>query len=298
MSIHRWFLHNGKVKESAEASLFPGQLGLLAGLGVFTTLRVVDGALFAWERHWARMSRDAVLLNVEMPPDPDEVERQLLLLVKLNQAPDCTMRFVVVRNGGGLWEGPASGHPSDTIALTADSKRWGDSVRLGIQPHARYSASDFARVKALSWAHNLRWAERAQQQGFDEVILLNEFGRVAECTSANVFAVSGQEVSTPPLSEGCLPGITREVLLEEVVVPGVLPGVQMVERALTVEDLHQADEVFITSTTRGLLPVRKIAGRAVAGRGSVCERVLRAFDSYVKKDIARRRSACAAPASA
>jgi branched-chain amino acid aminotransferase len=280
-------LHNGKITEASEASLFPGQLGLLSGWGVFTTLRVVDGTLFAWERHWARMSRDARLLNVDMPPDPVLLERDLLHLVERNEAPNCTMRLVVVRNGGGLWEGPASGRPSDTIALTADSKRWGDSVRLGIQPHARYAASDFARAKVLSWAHNLRWAERAQEQGLDEVILLNEFGRAAECTSANVFAVFGPEVVTPPLSEGCLPGITREVLLEEVRVPGL----RFVERALTVDELYQAAEVCITSTTRGLLPVREIAGHAFNAGGEVCAQLRSAFQAYVSNDAARRRSA-------
>jgi len=283
--IHRYFLHNGKVRDAAEASLFPGQLGLLSGWGVFTTLRVVDGALFAWERHWARMKRDAQLLNVDMPRESVEVEQDLLRLVEVNQAPNCTMRLVIVRNGGGLWEGPASGRASDTIALTADSKQWGDSVKLGIQPHGRFAAGDFTRAKVLSWAHNLRWTERAQEQGFDEVILLNEFGRVAECTSANVFAIFGQEVATPPLSEGCLPGITREVLLEE----ARLPGVQMVERELTLEELTRADEVFITSTTRGLLRVREIAGQGLSGRGDVCDRLLRAFHSYVNLDIAHRK---------
>jgi branched-chain amino acid aminotransferase len=290
MSIHRYLLHNGKITEGSEASLFPGQLGLLSGWGVFTTLRVVDGTLFAWERHWARMSRDARLLNVDMPPDPVLLERDLLHLVERNEAPNCTMRLVVVRNGGGLWEGPASGRPSDTIALTADSKRWGDSVRLGIQPHARYAASDFTRAKVLSWAHNLRWAERAQEQGLDEVILLNEFGRAAECTSANVFAVFGPEVVTPPLSEGCLPGITREVLLEEVRVPGL----RFVERALTVDELYQANEVCITSTTRGLLPVREITGHTFNERGEACAQLRSAFQSYVSNDAARRRSAVSA----
>jgi len=288
MSVHRYFLHNGRVRETTEASLFPGQIGLLSGWGVFTTLRVVDGALFAWERHWARMLRDAQLLNVEMPrnsSDLREVEQDLVRLVEVNEAPNCTMRLVVVRNGGGFWQGPAGGRASDTIALTADSKRWGDSVRLGIQPHARYAAGDFTRAKALSWAHNLRWAERAQEQGLDEVILLNEFGRVAECTSANVFAVFGQEVATPPVSEGCLPGITREVLLEV----GAVPGLSMVERQLTVDELYQADEVFVTSTTRGLLRVTEIAGRALAGRGDVCAGLLRAFQSYLNQDIEGRK---------
>jgi branched-chain amino acid aminotransferase len=290
MAIHRYILHNGKIGEATETSLFPGQVGLLAGWGVFSTLRVADGELFAWERHWARMSRDARLLNVEMPADSSVVERDLRRLVEWNKAPDCTMRLVVVRNGGGLWEGPASGTKSDLIALTATSRQWADSVRLGIQPHGRYAASEFTHVKALSWAHNLRWAERAAEQGLDEVILLNEFGRVAECTSANVFAVFGNELATPPVSEGCLPGITREVLIEEITVPGVIPGLHAVERGLTVDELYKADEVFITSSTRGLLRVREIGGRVLVGKGDVGERVHRAVDAYVNADIARRRS--------
>lgn len=285
MSIHRHVLLNGRAREATEASLFPGQLGLLSGWGVFTTLRVVRGALFAWERHWARLSRDAQLLNVEMPPDPGALEQELLQLIELNEAPDCTMRLVIVRNRGGLWDGPASGRASDVIALTADSKRWGNSVRLGVQPHGRYAASDFTRAKVLSWAPNLRWAERAQEQGFDEVILLNEFGRVAECTSANVFAVFGQEIVTPPLNEGCLPGITREVLVEEI----QLPGLKILERSLTVEELNRADEVFITSTTRGLLRVREIAGREWTAAAPVCDTLLRTFDSFLNDHIARRR---------
>src|SRR5579863_7193383 len=215
MSIHRYIIHNGIIQEASEASLYAGQLGLLSGWGIFTTLRIVDGVPFAWERHWARMTRDAKLLNVEMPSDPDQLERDLIKLIAQNNAPNCTMRVVVVRNTRGFWEGPGTGRASDMIALTATSKEWGETVRLTVQPDARYAASDFTRAKVLSWGANLRWAERAQEQGFDEVILLNEHGRVAECTSANVFAVSGNEIFTPPVSDGCLPGITREVLLHE-----------------------------------------------------------------------------------
>ena len=139
------------------------------------------------------------LLNVQMPADAQAVEADLLRLVGANGAPNCTLRLVVVRNGGGLWEGPGSGRASDTIALTADTKQWGESVRLGVQPHARYAAGEFTGAKILSWAANLRWYERAQEQGLDEMLLLNERDRVAECTSANVFAVFGGSVLTPPL---------------------------------------------------------------------------------------------------
>jgi branched-chain amino acid aminotransferase len=288
--IHRNILHNGELKEASESSLFPGQLGLLSGWGVFSTLRVMEGELFAFERHWQRMSRDARLLNVAMPADTARVELDLVRLIEANGARECTLRLVVVRNGGGLWEGPASGQGSDTIALTADLKQWGESVRLAVQPNARYAASDFTRAKILSWAPNLRWAERAHDEGYDEVILLNEFDRVAECTSATIFAAFGNEVVTPPLSDGCLPGITREILLEEINVPGI----RVKEGSLLLEELHDADEVFITSTTRSLLPVREIEGRAVNAKGDVCERLSQAFDAWLRNDIARRRHAPAA----
>ena len=93
--------------------------------------------------------------------------------------------------------------------------------------------------------------ERAHEQGLDEVLLLNERGEVSECTSANIFVAQGDRVWTPPQSAGCLAGVTRGVLLEEVKVPGLEIG----EKALFPQDLESADEVFITSTTRELLPV-------------------------------------------
>jgi branched-chain amino acid aminotransferase len=260
-------------------------VGLLSGWGVFSTLRVRDGALFAFERHWARMARDARLLNVVMPNDSRQLEQQLMRLAQANGAPNCTLRLVVVRNGGGMWSGmPVGSRDSDIIALTADSKDWGHSVRLTVQANARYAANEFAGAKILSWGPNLTWAERAQRQGFDEVILLNEHGRVAECSSANIFAVFGNDMWTPPVGDGCLPGITREVLLNEIHVPGV----RIFERGLTVADLEAADEVCITSTTRDLLPVSEISAKPLGTKAEVRERITEAFRRFMREDIARR----------
>jgi len=296
MSIHAFILHNGRICDAGSPALYAGQLGLLAGWGVFTTIRVSQGALFAWERHWARLARDAERINVDIPASASEIESGLLRLIEANGRPDCTLRLVIVRNGGGMWEGPAGGsaRTSDVIALTADSKLWGDSVRLAVQPNARFAANEFAGVKILSWAQNLTWAEGAQKQGFDETILLNERGQVAECTSANIFAVLDGAVYTPPLSDGCLAGITREVLLNEIVLLKGAAGICIAERSLPLDDLYRADEVFITSTTRDLLPVHEIAGRAL-NRASgfpstmVRERLSAAFREFVVRDIARRK---------
>lgn len=264
--------------------LSPGQLGLLAGWGVFTTVRVLQGAIFAWERHWARMAKDARLLNVALPFDPAQVEQNLMRLVEANGQPECTMRVAAVRNSGGFWQGAGTGRDTDLIALTADLHHWSDSVRLAIQPNARFAANEFSGAKILSWAQNLRWVERAHNEGFDECVLLNERGCVSECTSANIFAAFGGTVATPPLSDGCLPGITREVLLE----CRTCAGIEVVERSLRPEDLYLADEVFITSTTRDLLSVGEIAGRTMQSKPEARLKLSGYLREFIDADIAAR----------
>lgn len=286
MAIHSHILHNGQIRATENPDLRAGQIGLLAGWGVFTTLRIADSVPFAWERHWARMVHDARLLNVPMPKDPDSVERDLLRLIDANAQQNCTLRLVVVRNGGGMWEDAASKENAiDVIALTADSKKWGDSVRLGVQPNARFAGNEFVSAKILSWGQNLTWAERAAQQGLDEVVLLNQNEFVTECTSANIFAVFGKDVLTPPVTDGCLPGITRQVLLEAV----RAEDIRVSESTLKLDDLYRAQAVFITSTTRDLLPVREIAGREVGSSDSVRQKLSAAFASFLAADIERRR---------
>ena len=285
--LHRFILHNDRIGDASEPVLAPGQVGLLSGWGVFTTLRVADGVLFAFERHWARISRDAAAMHVPLPQDPENVRRRLLELVEANHAFDSTLRLAIVRNGGGMWAGPSNGRASDVIALTADSKDWVEGVRLGYVEHARYAACEFTTTKILSWAMNLTWVESAQERGLDEVILLNEYGDVAECTSANIFASTGGQVWTPPVSSGCLPGITRELLLGEIHVPGI----RIAEKKLTPAELEGADEVFITSTTRNLLPVNEIEGKKIGRTDHTRHALAKAFGEYVDRYVAAHNGA-------
>ena len=285
--LHRFILHNDRIGDASEPVLAPGQVGLLSGWGVFTTLRVADGVLFAFERHWARISRDAAAMHVPLPQDPENVRRRLLELVEANHAFDSTLRLAIVRNGGGMWAGPSNGRASDVIALTADSKDWCEGVRLGYVEHARYAACEFTTTKILSWAMNLTWVESAQERGLDEVILLNEYGDVAECTSANIFASTGGQVWTPPVSSGCLPGITRELLLGEIHVPGI----RIAEKKLTPAELEGADEVFITSTTRNLLPVNEIEGKKIGRTDHTRHALAKAFGEYVDRYVAAHNGA-------
>ena len=284
--LHRHILHNGHIRDASAPVLSVGQAGLLSGWGVFTTMRVADGVLFAFERHWARIQRDAAAFHIPIPGDGEQVQRELLELVEANQAYNATLRLAIVRNGPGMWADPSVGRPSDLIALTADSKEWGDGVKLAYVREARHAACIFAGTKILSWAMNLTWLESVQSRGFDEAILLNERGEVAECTSANIFIANGSQVWTPPLNSGCLPGITREVLLGEIHVPGIEVG----EKTLMPADLESADEVFITSTTRDLLPALQIEEKKV-GRSERARQALQpAFSEFVKRYVAEHKA--------
>lgn len=283
--MHRYLLHNGAIHDASSSVLLsPGQVGLMNGWGVFSTIRVHNGVLFAFPRHWERMARDARVMRVPFPWSAGELEAELLKLVLANGAHNATLRVLAVRNRGGLYEGPNLPRDVDLIAFTAPLKDWGASVRLGVVRHGRHAASPFAGTKVLSWAQNLVFYEQARQNGFDEVILLNERGEVCECTSANIFAAWGAEAVTPPLSSGCLPGVTRQIVLDQLRVPGITVR----ERVLTLHDLEQADEVFITSTTRDLLQVAHIQGLTLRCGPSPTRAALQAaFSAFVENYVTK-----------
>ena len=212
-----------------------------------------------------------------MPPDRDALRARLIELAERNGCPEAKMRLNIVRSQGGLFEGPGSGRNPDVLAFTADLTGWKDTAVLGLEQHGRYAASPFAGTKTLSWAHNLAFYENARRGGFDDVILLNERGEVSECTSANILAVRHGVTLTPPLASEPLPGVTRQVMIQELAEP-------VEERTLVPEDLFEADEVFITSSTRELMPVERILDRDLPGSASgwpVMQRLRSQLRAYV-----------------
>ena len=188
---------------------------------------------------------------------------------------------MVVRNQGGVFDAPNLEREFDLIAFTKPLAVWGSSMRLGLVPDARHAANVFRGTKMLSWCFNLTWNESARQSHLDEVVLLNERGEVAELTSANIFVVRDHEILTPPLESGCLPGVTRALILEELAVPGY----RIAEAVLMPADLESADEVFVTSSTRDTIPVASIEGLALrfvsaeSCHGRVA--VQRSFEAYL-----------------
>jgi branched-chain amino acid aminotransferase len=285
--IHRFVFHNDKLRPIEEVRLSPGQAGLLNGWGLFTTVRIVEGEAFAYERHWKRLQKDAHTLHLPMPFDADKVRGQLHEVLGANQVQEGCARIYIVYNKVGFWASDESFPQVDLILYSAPLPAYREPVRLGLREHGRHAASPIAGVKVISWLNNVWSLYEAQQAGYDEVVLLNERGEVAECTAANIFCVKGGTVFTPPLSCGCLAGVTRG-LLEEL---GPKAGVPVAERVLRPEDLYAADEVFISSTNRNVLAVGEIAGHKIAAApGPVAQKLRKIFDAFVAEYVAASKA--------
>jgi branched-chain amino acid aminotransferase len=290
--IHRFCYHNDRLQPIEEVRLSPGQAGLLAGWGLFTTLRVSEGEAFAFERHWKRLQKDASRTHVPFPFDSAKVCGQLRELFRANQVREGTARIYAVYNKVGFWQSAEDFPEVDLILYTAGLPAYREPVRLGLREHGRHAASPLAGVKVTSWLNNVWNLAEAQRGGFDEVVLLNERGEVAECTAANIFCVKAGRVQTPPLNSGCLEGVTRQVLLEL----GPANGVAFDEKPLRPDDLYAADEVFISSTNRNLLGVGEIAGHKIAfAPGPVTQRLERIFAAHVAGYVAEQAAGAGAP---
>ena len=286
--IHRNVFHNEQLLPIEKVRLSPGQAGVICGWGLFTTLRIVDGEAFAFERHWRRLEKDAAIIRMPVPYAGPRVRVNLQEVIRANGVTEGCARIYLVYNHAGFWRSDETMPAVDLVIYTAPLPMYSEPVRLALREHGRHAASPLAGVKTISWLMNVWSVAEAQKEGFDEVILLNERGEVAECTAANVYVVKGDIIFTPPLSSGCLEGVTRGVLFE---IAGEA-GVGVKEQVLRPEDLYGADEVFISSTNRNVIGVGEIAGNALAGApGPVTKRVDEAFEAYVKEYVGRRRAA-------
>jgi branched-chain amino acid aminotransferase len=286
--IHHFVFHNDRVLPVETVRLSPGQAGLLNGWGLFTTIRIHDGIPFAFERHWSRLERDAERTRCPFPFVAETVRDQLAMLLQANTVREGAARIYAIYNQVGFWRSAENFPRVDLLLCSADLPSYREPSRLGLREFGRYAASPLAGVKVLSWLDNVWNYYEAQQAGFDEVVLLNERGEVAECTAANIFCVRGGRVATPPLNSGCLSGITRSVLLEI----GASVGVEVKEAVLRPDDLYAADEVFISSTNRSMLGVSEISGRQIASApGPVTLKMENAFGEYVKRYIAGKSAA-------
>ncbi len=282
--MHKYVFHNDRVLPLEKVRLSPGQAGLLAGWGLFSTMRIYDGQPFAFNRHWQRLVTDADRIQLPLKHDPDAVRASVADLLRANNLKNGCLRIYFIYNKFGIWGSDEPLPTVDFLMYTTDLPGRSGPVRLCTMEHGRHAANPLTGTKIISWLNNVLSLEKAHQRGFEEVILLNERGEVTECTAANLFCAHQGKVSTPPLDSGCLPGVSRQVLLEI----GPPAGIPMMERVLTVEDLHRADEVFITSTTREVQPVSQIEHfNYRQAPGPVTQKLAQMFSDYVKQDISR-----------
>jgi branched-chain amino acid aminotransferase len=283
--IHRHVFHNDQLLPIERTRLSPGQAGLINGWGLFTTLRIVRGEVFAFERHWRRLEKDAAIIHLPMPYAGPRVRVQLQEVIRANKVEEGCARIYLVYNQVGFWRSDEAEPSVDLIIYTASLPEYRQPVRLAVREHGRHAASALTGVKTISWLNNVWSVAEAQKDGFDEVVMLNERGEVAECTAANIYVVKGDTVLTPPLSSGCLEGVTRSILFEIVGEAGAI----VKEHTLRLDDLYSADEVFISSTNRNVIGVGEINGHKFANApGPVTQRMNEAFTTYLNDYIARR----------
>lgn len=257
--MHDYVHHNGRLVGVSEARLSPGQSGLYSGWGIFTTLLIRAGVPFAVDRHWERLTRDARLTHVSLPVDRSDLDRALAAVVEANSVVDGLARVYFVNNRVGLWQHCDDLPAVDFLVATGELPEYPESVALAVRSDGRHAAHPLAGAKVTSWLGNVWMLHEAHERGFHEVVLLNEREEVAECTAANLFRVAGDLIETPPLESGCLAGVTRAILMEL----GRQLGLHVSERAMGLGELIDADEVFVTSTSRGVLPVSRIEAHEV-----------------------------------
>jgi branched-chain amino acid aminotransferase len=288
--IHANVFHNDSLQPVDKVRLSPGQAGLICGWGIFTTMRISRGEAFAYERHWRRLEKDAGIIRLPLPYTAAKVRVNLHEVIRANKVVDGCARIYLIYNSVGFWQSAEARPPVDLLICTAPMPQYQEPIRLALREQGRHAASPLAGVKSTSWLPNVWAVAEAQNDGFDEVVLLNEHGEVAECTAANIFAVRNGKVHTPPLTSGCLEGVTRGILFE--IAPEA--GVAVVEQTMRQEDLYSADEVFISSTNRNLIGVGEIAGRRIAqGPGPVTRKLDELFDAHVADYVGRRLASAA-----
>ena len=207
--IHRNVFHNEELKDIEKVRWSPGQAGLICGWGLFTTVRIVRGEAFAYERHWRRLEKDAALTRLPLTYTGAKVRVHLQEVIRANRVDEGCARIYLVWNTVGSWKSDEKMADVDLVITTAGVPAYPETVRLTVREHGRHAAAPLAGVKTISWLNSVWAVAEAQREGFDEVVLLNERGEVSECTAANIFAVKGDKVLTPSLNSGCLEGVTR-----------------------------------------------------------------------------------------
>jgi branched-chain amino acid aminotransferase len=265
---------NGRTSDQEHAVISVFDHGFLYGEGVYETLRTYNGQPFLFERHMRRLRKSAGMLSLSVPLGDAEIEarsRETMRAAKLGDAPDreAYIRILVTRGIGELTYDPAATPVPSIVVIVKPNAHpprevFERGVGVALVPIVRnHPGSVNPLIKSNNLLNNALAMQEAYRRGGFEGVMRNYRGELAECTQSNLFIVKNGAALTPPIDAGLLPGITREFLFEV----GAERGILVREAVLRDDDLFGADEAFLTSTTREVVPIVKVDDRPI-GAGS------------------------------
>ena len=273
---------NGTITDGASAVVSVFDHGFLFGEGVYETMRTYHRRPFLLDRHLKRLRASAEMLDLVIP-DPDH-----LLAAAIDRTADHTsfdgeryIRMLVTRGVGELSYDPTTCQTPTVVIIVKPHRENALSVlstgiRIIVSSVVRnHPASINPRIKSNNLLNNALAMQEAIRAGAQEALMRNHRGEVSECAQSNFFLVKDGTALTPPLDAGLLEGVTRNFVFDV----GQRAGVPIREAVLTDQDLQAADEMFITSTTREVLPVTQIDDRPVGSGapGPLTTTLARAF---------------------
>jgi branched-chain amino acid aminotransferase len=244
---------NGELYDENTAALPVSDHGFTVGDGVFETVKAVNGVPFALQRHLARLASSAVGLQLPTP-DLGLVARACALV--LADAGPGPRRLRITYTGGPSPLGSDRGDAVPSLVVAAPPLTpWPTSAAVVTVPWTRNEHSAIAGLKTTSYAENVVALAYAKARGASEAIFANTAGQLCEGTGTNVFVVLDGRLITPTLASGCLAGVTRALVLE---------WGDAEESDVPVSVLGEAEEIFLTSSTRDIQPVHAVDGRQLA----------------------------------
>jgi len=275
---------NGKLLPPEQPAISALDGGFMYGEGLFETMRAYGGRVFRLAQHLERLVIAAAELSFT-PPTGQELSRGVEEALAAGELPDATVRLTVTPG--------IAGSPKPTVVVIvrplalppADLYESG-CIAVSVAA-AQAPGSVLRRIKSLNYLDKLLAQRTASQRGAHEAILVDPDGCVIEGAMRNVFAVFGDEVVTPPLSRGFLPGITRQTVLE---IAGA-KDTRCRERDVPLRELYTADECFLTSSLAEILPVRSVDGNAMRGGapGPTTAYLARGYRERVAREIGLTR---------
>ncbi len=275
---------DGEVMEGHAARVPVTDHGLLYGDGVFEGVRAFGRRVFRLEDHLARLRVSARAIALAPPLDEAGLREVVLATLRALGRDDAYVRLILTRGEGALGVDPTTCPEPRVFCIAAEAVLFpAETLAAGLDLATvswRRPGFDVIdpRVKSLNYLNNALAKLEARRQGAHEALLLNATGTIAEASVANVFALRGRDLWTPPPTDGCLEGITRRTVLE--LAPEL--GLRAAERSLSRTDLLAADEVFLTGTGAGIVPVRSLDGQGI-GAGPPFDIVTRLRDGYLER---------------